>query len=226
MILLKRDKNGKAEVFDVPESILSEAELEKYKTKVATKDCHPEAIDIYKMEYDTAAKRYNDLYNAAWTNFSYIVLLAGGLLTFAGGRFVVSMTVFLACLPLLFWWTATFEPLNRYGKKVATELCRIEKALNALFISNDLPEKARGGLSHFQNFEQRGKSGIGRVWRVQYVVRVAIAIIGVVTVICLTYLIQHWRRNEAVIVREKPAVMLNVVPTPSPTPSPKSTNGE
>jgi hypothetical protein len=116
---------------------------------------YKEAVDIYKMEYEKAAQRYNDLYNAAWTNFSYMALVAGGLLTFGGARFVTPLTAFLACLPLLFWWIATFEPLNRYGDMVQTELGEIEKALNALCISQDFPTEARKGLTHFQNFATR-----------------------------------------------------------------------
>jgi hypothetical protein len=116
---------------------------------------YKEAVEIYKMEYEKAAQRYNDLYNAAWTNFSYMALVAGGLLTFGGARFVTPLTGFLACLPLLFWWVATFEPLNRYGDKVENELGDVERALNALCISDDFPKDARKGLTHFQHFATR-----------------------------------------------------------------------
>jgi hypothetical protein len=116
---------------------------------------YKEAVEIYKMEYEKAAQRYNDLYDSAWTNFSYMALVAGGLLTFGGARFVTPLTALLACLPLLFWWIATFEPLNRYGDMVQKELGEIEKALNALCISKDFPKEAQKGLTHFQNFASR-----------------------------------------------------------------------
>lgn len=137
MVIVKRGNGDVLEQFEMPDS--------PYK----------EAVEIYKMEYEKAAQRYNDLYNAAWTNFSYMALVAGGLLTFGGARFVTPLTAFLACLPLLFWWIATFEPLNRYGDMVQTELGDIEKALNALCISQDFPEEARKGLTHFQHFATR-----------------------------------------------------------------------
>jgi hypothetical protein len=137
MVMLKRTNNG-SEQFEIPDS-------SPYK----------EAIEIYKMEYEKAVQRYNDLYNSAWTNFSYMALVAGGLLTFGGARFVTPLTAFLACLPLLFWWVATFEPLNRYGDMVQKELGDIEKALNALCISEVFPEEAQKGLSHFRNFASR-----------------------------------------------------------------------
>src|SRR5438067_13185893 len=109
MILLRRGKKGNLETYELPESVLPESELQKHEMSSAgdEEDCHNEAIDVYKMEYEKAAQRYNDLYNAAWTNFSYMLLVAGGLLTFAGARFVTPLTTLLACLPLLFWWIAT-----------------------------------------------------------------------------------------------------------------------
>jgi hypothetical protein len=57
-------------------------------SKDGGEDSYKDAIDIYKMEYERCAQRYNDLYNAAWTNFSYMALISGGVLTFGGSRFV------------------------------------------------------------------------------------------------------------------------------------------
>jgi hypothetical protein len=155
MVTLKPTNNG-SEEFEVPDS--------PYK----------EAIDIYKMEYEKAAQRYNDLYNAAWTNFSYMALVAGGLLTFGGVRFVTPLTAFLACLPLLFWWIATFEPLNRYGDMVQKELGEIEKALNALCISRDFPKAAQKGLTHFQNFATRKHETLVKPTVIKHLVSFAI----------------------------------------------------
>jgi hypothetical protein len=119
------------------------------------------------MEYERCAQRYNDLYNAAWTNFSYMALVAGGILSFGGSRFVTPFTAFLACLPLLFWWLATFEPLNRYGDHVETQILKIEKALNALSISRltNVPAEARKGLTHFEDFAKRG--GVEKPTRIE-----------------------------------------------------------
>src|SRR2546430_339063 len=104
MAVLKRIQ-GVVETFEIPESVLSGEDLLKYKVDSPDEDggSHKEAVDIYKMEYERCAQRYNDLYSAAWTNFSYMALVAGGLLTFGGARFVTPLTGFLACLPLLFW---------------------------------------------------------------------------------------------------------------------------
>jgi hypothetical protein len=160
MIILERGNKGDLEIFDAPESVLPESELQRYKISSASDgaDSSKEAIDIYKMEYERCAQRYNDLYSAAWTNFSYMALVAGGILSFGGSRFVTPFTALLACLPLLFWWLATFEPLNRYGDHVQTQIVKIEKALNALSISQltGVPEEARKGLTHFEDFAKRG----------------------------------------------------------------------
>jgi len=75
MILLKRDNKGKLEIYEVPASAMPESELQKHKilSSDSGDDCYKEAIDIYKMEYERCTQRYNDLYAAAWTNFSYIL---------------------------------------------------------------------------------------------------------------------------------------------------------
>lgn len=163
MVIVKRHKGNEVEVFEIPESELQEFRVASAHAQepALAKD----AIDLYKMEYETCAKRYNDLYSAAWTNFSYMALFAGGILTFGGTRFVTSLTAFLACLPLLFWWIATFEPLNRYGDQVQKDLGDIENALNALCFPNtlitavesglDKPQTRPKGLTHFQDFANR-----------------------------------------------------------------------
>ena len=171
MVILKQGNKGELEIFEVSESVLRDSDLQEYKVFSADKrdDCSKEAIDIYKMEYERCAQRYNDLYNAAWTNFSYMALVAGGILSFGGSRFVTPFTAFLACLPLLFWWLATFEPLNRYGDHVEQQILKIEKALNALSISRltNVADEAKKGLTHFEDFAKRGgvegPSGIEKI---------------------------------------------------------------
>ncbi len=155
MVIITKNKGDRVEVFQIEENV-----LERYRVGFAETvegSGEKEAIDLYKMEYETCAKRYNDLYSAAWTNFSYMALFAGGILTFAGSRFVTPLTAFLACLPLLFWWIATFEPLNRYGDTVQKDLGLTEKALNELGISNlkNVGNDAKKGLSHFREFAGR-----------------------------------------------------------------------
>ncbi len=154
MVIIKRRNENKIEVFQI-----SDEDLEQYKIVSAESEkpsSNEKTIDLLKMEYEVCARRYNDLYNSAWTNFSYMALFSGGILTFAGSRFVMPLTAFLACLPLLFWWAATFEPLNRYGDEVQSDLVDSENALNALGVTPyGLRGEAGKGLNHFQKFASR-----------------------------------------------------------------------
>jgi hypothetical protein len=229
MVILKRDNKGELEIFEVPESLLSESELQKHKIFSAShgEDSYKEAIDIYKMEYERCAQRYNDLYNAAWTNFSYMALIAGGLLTFGGARFVTPLTAFLACLPLLFWWIATFEPLNRYGDKVQEELGAIERALTALCVEpfkhdKNFPEDAKKGITHFQNFAQRGQeqaSSIEKLGRVRRVVRATALLFMLMTVGFGVKVGSLVMRGESLTVKGEPLSVLVTTPTPTATPT-------
>jgi hypothetical protein len=80
-------------------------------------------------EYDKAAERYNEIYKAVWQNFSYMAVLAGAILTFGGARLGAVYASLIACAPLLVWYWATFEPLNRYGDLVEKRLRALESAL-------------------------------------------------------------------------------------------------
>lgn len=163
MAIVSKQTHQTVELFDVPDDKLSAFKVQTISTQQGP--YNKDLMELYKMEYETCAKRYNDLYSAAWTNFSYMALFAGGLLTFGGTRFVTPLTALLACLPLLFWWIATFEPLNRYGDDVQADLGKTEVALNALAISNvNASQGTKNGLSHFQDFANRaGKTSTERI---------------------------------------------------------------
>lgn len=183
---------------------------------------YKEALDIVKMEYERAAQRYNDLYNAAWTNFSYMALISGGLLTFGAARFVTAVAVFLACLPLLFWWAASFEPLNRYGDKVQDELKNIEEALRALLVSKDLPQSTQERPAHFSNFAKRGQGTfIDRKWRVRNIVRAMAVVLILVTICSGVTAVCLWMKGESLTIKGEPLTV--VVASPTPTPTPRST---
>src|SRR5215475_8327516 len=162
IVVIKRDEDEQLKVFEI-----SESQFQKLRTEpiqYQTSSYQDKAIDLYKMEYERCAQRYDDLYKAAWTNFSYIALIAGAILTFGRESFMTELSIFLATLPLLFWWIATFEPLNRYGDHVHSRAVNIEKLLNEVvkfgsterLSADDKEELERAkGLRHFQEFEQR-----------------------------------------------------------------------
>lgn len=77
-----------------------------------------------KLEYSRAADRYNELYKAVWQNFSYMAVLSGALLTF--GKDAVGQAALVACVPLLVWYWATYEPLDRYGVQIEEYLVGLE----------------------------------------------------------------------------------------------------
>ncbi|MEK6408216.1 MAG: hypothetical protein AABN34_14745 [Acidobacteriota bacterium] len=126
------------------------------------------ALDLYKMEYERGAERYENIYKALWTNFSYMALVSGAILTFGGARFEPEFCALLACLPLLFWWIASYEPLNHYGDHVAERLDWIEIILNETYgLCTPYQQRPAGmpelkwkieqhkGLGHFREFGER-----------------------------------------------------------------------
>src|SRR5256885_12536802 len=88
------------------------------------------ALELYKLEYERCTIRYEEIYKALWTNFSYLAVVAGAILTFGGDRFPIELSVLLACTPLIFWFWSNFVPLNEYGDKVEERLSWIEQIVN------------------------------------------------------------------------------------------------
>lgn len=102
-------------------------------------------LELYKLEYERGAVRYEDIYKSVWTNFSYMAIVAGGILTFGSNFFREhpNWLALLACLPLFFWYMATFIPLNYYGDEARRRLGRIEETVNQEYGTE---------LSHYRNY--------------------------------------------------------------------------
>ena len=88
------------------------------------------------LEYTKSAERYNEIYKALWQNFSYMALLSGAILTFGRDALGVSVAGCFACVPLLVWYWATYEPLNKYGVLVEQHLVALEKPLKFKLYTN------------------------------------------------------------------------------------------
>jgi hypothetical protein len=101
-------------------------------------------LELYKLEYERCAIRYEDIYKAIWTNFSYLSVVAGAVLTF-GSAYLhnPNLAAFIACFPLLFWYWATFLPLDRYADDALRRLQGLEKLLN---------EEYKTQLDHYTGF--------------------------------------------------------------------------
>lgn len=106
-------------------------------------------LDGHKLEYETGAKRYEDLYRAIWQNFSFMAFLAGAVLTFGKDKLGTELAAVIACIPLILWYWATFEPLNEYGDKTAMRLASRERSLSQLLRLKDGDE-----LQLYQRFQE------------------------------------------------------------------------
>jgi hypothetical protein len=116
-------------------------------------------LELYKTEYELTAARYENIFKAVWQNFSYMSAISGAVLAFGGDRLQPHFLWFIVCLPLVFWYWATYEPLNRYGDKAEDRLGKIETKLNSDYSVE---------MGHFLAFGIRK----GKEWlRVRYVVR-------------------------------------------------------
>lgn len=121
-------------------------------------------VEFRKLEYERAATRYNNVYESMWQIFSYMTAITAAILTFGADRFQVNFLGVLACLPLVFWFWASYLPLDSYGRDCLSTLTRIEHRINI-----DWPG-AR--LSHYERFQTLTVRGRERV-------RVAIVIAAI-----------------------------------------------
>lgn len=168
-ILAENEITGEYLIEQITNQIIQPVEKDKVKIKLyelgflelfnLKKTSHDEAaLDLYKKEYEIASTRFENIYKAIWQNFSYMSVVAGGLLTFGNNFFTATtntnnkyLVTFLACVPLLFWYVSTFVPMNEYGYKAADQLSEIEGRINVLFNVQ---------MNHFKDFKTRRN----RVW--------------------------------------------------------------
>ena len=118
-------------------------------------------FELYKLEYERAAIRYEDIYKAVWQIFSYMTAVSGALLAFGGDRFQENLFWSLASAPLVYWFIGTYIPLDAYGKNIGTRLSAIEEQLNTDYGVS---------LNQYRSFEQRTTKGGRKHLRVSHVV--------------------------------------------------------
>jgi hypothetical protein len=148
------------------------------------------ALEAYKLEYQLAASRYENIYEALWQIFSYLSAVTGALLAFGGDRFQSNFLWVLASLPLLFWYLSTYLPLNHYGDLCLTRLVGIEKDINDLSTSN---------LRHYKDYRDHPMKGL----RVRYIVHVLGFVLALVFAVNGIRSVSAWW-NGTPLVREKP----------------------
>jgi Ca2+/Na+ antiporter len=115
-------------------------------------------FDLKRIEYDKAAERYDNIYRAIWQNFSYMAVLAGGILTFGTKDLDRALAYFLTLTPLAFWYQATFLPMDHYGDQTRERLSSIEDEINGIYF----PKPSDPRLQHFKSFKRSKYK-----WRVQ-----------------------------------------------------------
>lgn len=113
-------------------------------------------FEIYKLEYQIAAERYENIYKAIWQNFSYMAILAGGILTFGAKALPLFWIGALSITPLLFWFTATYLPMDHYARSARKRAAEIEEIITKDFLGLT-PGAEQGAdamreMRHFRDF--------------------------------------------------------------------------
>jgi len=110
-------------------------------------------LQLYTLEYQKAAERYDNIYRSMWTIFSYLTAVAAGILAFGADKGIEwHGLICIAAIPLLFWFWTTYLPLDRYGNGTANRLRELEGLLNARFQTE---------LKHFTSFAHPLSIGAG-----------------------------------------------------------------
>src|SRR4028119_2267799 len=69
-------------------------------------------FEAFKLEYEKAAERYENVYRAVWQNFYYMAFFAGGLFAFSPDALPLALRGGIGLTPLVFWFWASFLPLD------------------------------------------------------------------------------------------------------------------
>jgi hypothetical protein len=127
-------------------------------------------FDLLRLEYEKGADRYENIYKAIWQNFSYSAVLAAAILTFGANQLRLDFLSFVALAPLIFWFIATFRPLNHYGEQTRQRLKGIESDFNDLYFAASVRETPKGVKNpvRFQHFTRFGTER--PLWRVSEVI--------------------------------------------------------
>jgi hypothetical protein len=127
-------------------------------------------VELKKLEYTTAAQRYDNIYKAVWQNFSYMAVLSAAILTFGVKTLAFPVLIAVALIPLVFWFLAQFLPMDQYGESTRERLSVIEDQINHQFFPN-------GGdpeFSHFTYFKnQRTGLQLKAFWSVKHIIYIA-----------------------------------------------------
>ncbi len=148
-------------------------------------------LEAYRLEYQLAATRYENIYKAIWQIFSYLSAVAGALLAFGVSHFHRNLLWFLASFPLVFWYFSTFLPLNRYGDGCLKRLAAIEGEINRL---------SGASIGQYRDFRDKRSSGFwSRLRSVRLPVHILCAGLGLLFLVNGCKIILALRNNEPLV---------------------------
>lgn len=154
-------------------------------------------FNLFKLEYEQAAERYENIYRAIWQIFQYMALLSGGILTFASKdeRFPIQFIIFIALIPLIFWFLATYIPMDKYGRDLGKRLSEIENQLNEKFTNY-------WSLNHYKPFDGREQKAsvlwppCKWWWRARFVIVSFGMILLIAFIVSLVCTIEYYSSNS------------------------------
>ncbi|MGA2985024.1 MAG: hypothetical protein ABSG32_14520 [Terriglobia bacterium] len=176
-------------------------------------DLNEAALQLYKVEYEKAAERYDNIYRSIWTIFSYMTAVTAGLLAFGSERIEPHALICMAAIPLLFWFWTTYLPLDRYGNATLNRLCEIEELLNERF-GTKLGHfaGAKHGLNELSIFKNMVQARtFWDWWRQFYRARFAICLIFILFHVLVAHEARAFRNSGKPLFLEKPATPTVVI---------------
>lgn len=189
-------------------------------------DADDRAVQLYTLEYQKAAERYENIYRSIWTIFSYLTAVAAGILAFGSDRFEPHALICIAAIPLLFWFLTTYLPLDRYGNGTAKRLRDLESLLNERFQTelkhfsgfwhplSVIAGIVRAFIKPYQHLPRPEQAGIGHrifatlraLWDQVHRARFAIGLFFIILHVLFFYEWNVFRNSGQPLFREKPAV--------------------
>src|SRR5262245_36523223 len=109
-------------------------------------------LEFWKVEYQKAAERYENIYKAVWQNFQYLAVVSAAILTFGKEALPAGINMLLAGLPVLFWFVAQYIPMDRYGVAARERLADIEKEFNDYFEKHSGEGNIKVRFRHYTEF--------------------------------------------------------------------------
>jgi hypothetical protein len=132
-------------------------------SRISKGERHKEWPEFLRLEYSKGAERYENIYKAVWQNFSYMAVVSAAILTFVTKQPLKWPFESIVLAPLVFWFWATYVPMDKYGNDTRKRLADIEHQINEVFF----PSVGDPQLIHYTNFKTPSRL------RVKHVVWVA-----------------------------------------------------